>query len=34
MGFWRAAEGGVRVAVKVTPQSRRPGVPVARLEAL
>ncbi len=26
MGFWRAAEGGVRVAVKVTPKSRRPGV--------
>lgn len=26
MAFWRAAEGGVRVAVKVTPKSRRPGV--------
>lgn len=26
MGFWRAAEGGVRVAVKVQPKSRRPGV--------
>ena len=26
MAFWRAAEGGVRVAVKVQPKSRRPGV--------
>lgn len=26
MGFWRVAEGGVRVAVKVQPKSRRPGV--------
>lgn len=25
-GFWRPAEGGVRVAVKVQPKSRRPGV--------
>jgi len=24
--FWRAAENGVRVAVKVQPKSRRPGV--------
>jgi uncharacterized protein YggU (UPF0235/DUF167 family) len=26
VAFWRAAEGGVRVAVKVQPKSRRPGV--------
>ena len=26
MAFWRASEGGVRVAVKVQPKSRRPGV--------
>lgn len=26
MGFWREVEGGVRVAVKVQPKSRRPGV--------
>lgn len=26
MSFWRTAEGGVRVAVKVQPKSRRPGV--------
>jgi uncharacterized protein YggU (UPF0235/DUF167 family) len=26
MSFWRTAEGGVRVAVKVQPRSRRPGV--------
>jgi uncharacterized protein YggU (UPF0235/DUF167 family) len=26
MAFWRSAEGGVRVAVKVQPKSRRPGV--------
>jgi uncharacterized protein YggU (UPF0235/DUF167 family) len=24
--FWRATEGGVRVAVKVRPKSRRPGL--------
>ena len=24
--FWRAAEGGVAVAIKVQPKSRRPGV--------
>lgn len=26
MAFWRPAEGGVSVAVKVQPKSRRPGV--------
>ncbi len=26
MTFWRPATGGVRVAVKVQPKSRRPGV--------
>lgn len=26
MGFWRSAEAGVRVAVKVQPKSRRPGL--------
>jgi uncharacterized protein YggU (UPF0235/DUF167 family) len=26
MAFWRAAPGGVLVAVKVQPKSRRPGV--------
>jgi uncharacterized protein len=26
MSFWRLATGGVRVAVKVQPKSRRPGV--------
>lgn len=26
MVFWRTAEGGVRVAVKVQPKSRRPGL--------
>lgn len=26
MGFWRPADGGVLVAVKVQPKSRRPGV--------
>jgi uncharacterized protein YggU (UPF0235/DUF167 family) len=25
-GFWRAAEGGLAVAVKVQPKSRRPGL--------
>ncbi|HST73913.1 MAG TPA: DUF167 family protein [Acetobacteraceae bacterium] len=25
-GFWRAVEGGVSVAVKVQPKSRRPGI--------
>jgi uncharacterized protein YggU (UPF0235/DUF167 family) len=26
MGFWRASQGGVAVAVKVQPKSRRPGL--------
>jgi uncharacterized protein len=26
MAFWRAVQGGVAVAVKVQPKSRRPGV--------
>ena len=26
MPFWRPVEGGVRVAVKVQPKSRRPGI--------
>jgi uncharacterized protein YggU (UPF0235/DUF167 family) len=26
MAFWRAVPGGVRVAVKVQPKSRRPGL--------
>ena len=26
MAFWRATEAGIRVAVKVQPKSRRPGV--------
>lgn len=29
MGFWRASQGGVAVAVKVQPKSRRPGLQAA-----